>query len=65
MHLKTTLVVLAAAAVCAVSASAGSAAKSPLSLVLQRSDFQAKTQWSAARSPSIDTSLAAAGLRET
>lgn len=63
MHLKTTLVALATAALCAVPASAGGAGKDPLSLVPVRSDFPAKTRWSAARSPSIDKSLAAAGLR--
>jgi hypothetical protein len=63
MRVATTLVALVTAAVCAVSASAGDAAKNPLGLVLQRSDFPAKTQWRAARYPSIDKSLAAAGFQ--
>ena len=63
MRLATTLVALVAAAVCAVSASAGGDAKNPLSLVLQRSNFPAKTRWTAARYPSIEKSLADAGFQ--
>jgi hypothetical protein len=63
MRVAATLVALAAVAACAASASAGSAAKSPLALVLQRSDFPAKTRWTAARYPAIEKSLAVAGFQ--
>jgi hypothetical protein len=63
MRLAIALVALAAAAACAVSASAGSAAKDPLRLVLQRSDFPAKARWSKAKAPTIEKSLAGAGLQ--
>lgn len=63
MRLAATLAALAAAATSAVSASAGSAEKSPLTLVLQRSDFPAKTRWTAARYPSIEKALASAGYK--
>ena len=62
MRLATTVVLLAAV-VCAAPASAGSSATNPLSLVLQRSNFPAKTRWTAARYPSIEKSLADAGFR--
>jgi len=63
MRLAATLVALAAAAICATSALAGSAEKSPLTLVLQRSDFPAKTRWTAARYPATEKSLAAFGFQ--
>jgi hypothetical protein len=63
MRLAATLVALAAAAICAASASAESAERSPLTLVLQRSDFPAKTRWSAARYPATEKSLAAFGFQ--
>jgi hypothetical protein len=63
MRIAATLVALAAAAACAVPASAGSAEKNPLTLVLQRSDFPAKTRWTAARYASIEKALAGAGYQ--
>jgi hypothetical protein len=51
------------ATVCATSALAGGVANDLLRLVLQRSDFPAKTRWSAARYPSVDKTLATAGLQ--
>lgn len=51
------------AAVCATTALAGSVANDPLRLVLQRSDFPAKTRWSAARYPTVDKALATAGFQ--
>jgi hypothetical protein len=57
-----TLTVLVAAALIVSAASTG-ATKDPLSLVLQRSDFPAKTKWRAARYASVDKSLAAAGFK--
>jgi hypothetical protein len=39
------------------------APQDPLRLVLQRSDFPAKTNWRAARYPSVDKTLAAAGFK--
>jgi len=64
MRVTAALVVLLAAA-WAVSLSAGGAAKDPMGLVLQRSDFPANAHWKAARSPSIDQTLAAAGFQAT
>jgi hypothetical protein len=64
MRLAAPLVALLAA-VCAVSASASGAAKDPMSLVFQRSDFPADAHWEAARNPSVDKTLAAAGFEAT
>lgn len=63
MRPATTLVALVTAVVCAASASAASSVKDPLSLVLQRSDFPAKTRYTAARYPSIEKALAEAGYQ--
>jgi hypothetical protein len=63
MRVTTWVLALTLAAVCAVSATAAGAAKDPLSLVLQRSDFPVKTKWRAARYPSVDKSLAAGGFK--
>jgi hypothetical protein len=53
------------ATVCAVSASPSGAARDPMRLVFQRSDFPAKAHFKAVRSPSVDKTLAAAGLEAT
>jgi hypothetical protein len=50
-------------AVLAASASGAGAAKDPRTLVLQRSEFPAKTRLTAAAYPSVDKSLAAAGFK--
>jgi hypothetical protein len=63
MRLAVVVGAVAAAAIWATSALAGGVANDPLRLVLQRSDFPAKTRWSAARSLSIDKTLAAVGLQ--
>jgi hypothetical protein len=64
MRVTAPLVALLAAA-CAVSASASGAAKDPMSLVFQRSDFPANAHLQATRNPSVDKTLAAAGLEAT
>jgi hypothetical protein len=63
MRRATLVGAVVATAICATSALAGGVANDPLRLVLQRSDFPAKTRWSAARYPSVDKTLAAAGLQ--
>jgi hypothetical protein len=63
MRRTTAFVALVVTAVCAVSASAGGAANNPLSLVLQRADFPAKTRWTSQRSPAFEKTLTDAGLQ--
>lgn len=62
MRLATMLVALLAAAVCAVSALAGGVANDPMRLVLQRSDFPARTRWTGSRDAALERSLANAGV---
>jgi hypothetical protein len=64
MRISASLVALLAI-VCAVSTSAGAAAKDPMKLVFQRSDFPPNAHWKAVRSPSVDKTLAAAGFEAT
>lgn len=63
MNRRTTVLVAAAAAVFAVSASAAGLAKDPLRLTLQRTDFPAKTDLTSGRYASIDKTLAAGGFQ--
>jgi hypothetical protein len=63
MRTAPMLVALIVGAVLTASAPGAGAAKDPLSLVLQRADFPAKTKLTSARYPSIDKALAAAGLQ--
>ena len=62
LRLAVVVGAVVAAALSATSALAVGVASDPLRLVLQRPDFPAKTRWSAARYPSVDKALAAAGL---
>jgi hypothetical protein len=63
MRLSGMLAAVLAAAACAASATAGTSASDPLNLVLQRSDFPAKSTWSRMRLPTMERTYAAAGLR--
>jgi hypothetical protein len=63
MRFPGILVAVVAMVVCAVPATAASHARDPLTLVLQRSDFPAKTTWSQLRHPTMERSYSRAGLQ--